>query len=168
MLSRSSIHTSKKWNFYLIIFELLDGFRAHRIRDAMPVNRLTRTQEYSMQIDIQARGFVLTEALRQHCERRLRFAVGAGGSRLSGITVRLTDVNGPRGGVDKRCTIRATLPGCPPIFIAHVETDAYAAVDRAAERAARALSRQLKRSLNEHRRWSVKPNTPVDAGTHPS
>lgn len=119
-----------------------------------------------MQIDIQARGFVLTEALRQHCERRLRFAVGAGGSRLRRITVRLTDVNGPRGGVDKRCTIRATLPGCPPIFIGQVEADVYTAVDRAAERAARALSRQIKRSLNEHRRWSVNMNTPSDADTH--
>jgi putative sigma-54 modulation protein len=121
-----------------------------------------------MQIDIQARGFALTEALRLHCERRLRFAIGAGGSRLSGIAVRLSDVNGPKGGVDKRCTIRATFPGAAPIFIAQDETDVYAAIDRAVNRAARTLSRQFKRSRGERRSLPMEANAPASTDTHPS
>lgn len=121
-----------------------------------------------MQIDIQARGFVLTEALRQHCERRLRFAIGASGSRLNGIAVRLSDVNGPKGGVDKRCTIRATLPGTAPVFIAQDETDVYVAIDRAADRAARVLSRQFKRSRSERRGPTMEAGAQPDADTHPS
>ncbi len=121
-----------------------------------------------MKIDIQARGFALTEALRQHCERRLRFAIGTSGSRLNGISVRLRDVNGPKGGVDKRCTIRAALPGTTPVFITQDETDVYAAIDRAADRAARTLSRQLKRSRDDRRSLPANVYAPPAADTHPA
>jgi putative sigma-54 modulation protein len=121
-----------------------------------------------MQIDIQARGFALTEALRQHCERRLRFALGAGGGRLRGIAVRLSDVNGPKGGVDKRCTLRATLPGAPAIFIAQDETDVYTAIDRAADRAARTLLRQFKRARAERRGLPVAASAQPATDDHPS
>lgn len=107
-----------------------------------------------MQLDIQARGFTLTEALRQHCERRLRFALGAAGGRLRGVSVRLSDVNGPRGGVDKRCILRATATGMPPVVIAHDEADVYVAVDRAADRLARSLTRKLQKGLRDRREAS--------------
>lgn len=121
-----------------------------------------------MQLDIQARGFGLTPALRQHCERRLRFALGAGASRLSAITVRLSDENGPKGGVDKRCTIRAILPGVAPVFIAQDETDVYTAIDRAADRAARTLSRQLKRARGVRRNEKMVSDNQSDTGTETS
>ena len=121
-----------------------------------------------MQIDIQARGFGLTPALRQHCERRLRFALGTGASRLSSISVRLSDENGPKGGVDKRCTIRAPLPGAAPVFIAQDETDVYTAIDRAADRAARTLSRQFKRSRSARRDEQMEPDIQTDSDAHPS
>lgn len=121
-----------------------------------------------MQIDIQSRGFALTDALRQHCERRLRFALGAGSSRLRGVAVRLSDVNGPKGGVDKRCTIRATLPGAPPVFVAQDETNVYAAIDRAADRIARTLSRQFERLRGERRSPPARLDTLMDADAHPA
>lgn len=104
-----------------------------------------------MQIDIQTRGFTLTEGLRNHCERRMRFALGPGSSRLSAISMRLTDVNGPRGGVDKRVIIKATLPGAAPVVVGHDEPDIYIAIDRAAERISRTLSRKLRRTWRERR-----------------
>ncbi|PZP64484.1 MAG: hypothetical protein DI596_01835 [Azospira oryzae] len=48
-----------------------------------------------MQIDIQARDFTLTEGLRAHVERRLRFALTRYRDCVRRITVRLADVNGP-------------------------------------------------------------------------
>jgi putative sigma-54 modulation protein len=59
------------------------------------------------------------------------------------VVMRLADENGPRGGLDKRCTIRAHLPGTPPVVIEQQEADLYVAIDRAADRAARAVSRRL-------------------------
>jgi len=64
-----------------------------------------------MKIDIQTRGFTLTDALRTQTERRLRFAFGGLGARVGRVGVRLTDENGPRGGVDKRCALRISVPG---------------------------------------------------------
>ena len=104
-----------------------------------------------MQIDIQARGFRLTEGLRAQAERRVRFALGSSSGRVRNVVMRLADENGPRGGVDKRCTIRANLPGGPPVIIEQQEADLYVAIDRAADRAARAVSRRLERAFGARR-----------------
>jgi len=114
-----------------------------------------------MQIDIQARGFKLTEGLRVRVERRLRFALGSTVGRVRSIVVRLADENGPRGGTDKRCTIRAILPGAAPVIIEQQDADLYAAIDLAADRAGRAVSRRLDKALGWRR-----DAAPVEAG-HP-
>lgn len=103
-----------------------------------------------MQIGIQARGFELTEALRNHCERRLLFALGSVGGKVCGVFIRLADENGPRGGKDKRCTIRAILHGAPAAVIVQDDADLYIAINRAADRVARAISRRTERA------WSVR------------
>ena len=74
-----------------------------------------------MQIDIRSRGFALTHALREYVERRLRFALVHAGDRVRRVAVRLTDVNGPRGGNDKRCRIQVTLNGFPTVVIEDTE-----------------------------------------------
>ena len=104
-----------------------------------------------MQIEIQARGFKLTEALRTQAERRVRFALGSTSGRVRSVVMRLADENGPRGGADKRCTIRANLPGAPPVIIQQQEADLYVAIDRAADRAGRAVSRRLERTYAARR-----------------
>ena len=104
-----------------------------------------------MQIDIQAKGFRLTEGLRTQAERRVRFALGSTSGRVRSVVMRLEYENGPRGGVDKRCTIRANLPGGPPVIIEHQEADLYVAIDRAADRAGRAVSRRLERASGGRR-----------------
>ena len=99
-----------------------------------------------MQIDIQARGFKLTEGLRTQAERRVRFALGSTSVRVRSVVMRLADENGPRGGLDKRCSILANLPGAPAVIIEQQEADLYVAIDRAADRAGRAVSRRLERT----------------------
>lgn len=98
-----------------------------------------------MRIDIQARGFDLTEGLREHTVRRLQFALGWSNHDVRAVTVRLFDVNGPRGGEDKRCRIQVAFPGTPNVVIEDTEADLYVAIDRAAERAERAVVRRLER-----------------------
>lgn len=104
-----------------------------------------------MQIDIQARGFKLTEGLRTQAARRVRFALGSTSGRVRSVVIRLSDENGSRGGLDKRCTIRANLPGAPPVIIEQQEADLYVAIDRAADRAGRAVSRRLERTYGGRR-----------------
>ena len=103
-----------------------------------------------MHIDIQARQFRLTRALREHVLRRLRFALDASRPEVLRVRVRLFDENGPRGGEDKRCRIQLTLARAPALLVEDSEADLYVAIDRAADRAGRTLARQLARG-REHR-----------------
>lgn len=98
-----------------------------------------------MRIDIRANGFELTEAIREHAARRLRFALTHTDEHVRWVAMHLGDVNGPRGGKDKRCRIRVMLKGRPDVVIDDVETDLYAAIDRAAKRAGRSVVRCVTR-----------------------
>jgi ribosomal subunit interface protein len=98
-----------------------------------------------MQFDIRGRGIPLTEALRAHCERRLRFALSRFGPRLGRVVVRLSDVNGPRGGVDKRCQAVLAVSGGRTVTVESEDADLYAAIDRVADRMGQAVSRALAR-----------------------
>jgi len=109
-----------------------------------------------MRIETQARGFALTQGLRSHVERRLQFALSRFQDRLARINVHLSDVNGPRGGVDKLCQLRLCVQGLPQIVVKDTEADLYIAVDRAAERAGRLLRCQLRRARGDfdtHLAW---------------
>jgi ribosomal subunit interface protein len=108
-----------------------------------------------MQIDIQARDFSLTQSLRSHVERRLGFALGPRYDRISRILVRLSDINGPRGGRDKRCRLHLVMPGRANVVIEDTRADLYAAIDCAADRAARTVARKLARLRSCRRnRWT--------------
>jgi len=97
-----------------------------------------------MNIAIQSNGLVLTESLRAYVYRRLETSLGWALTRR--LAVWLSDINGPRGGRDKRCKIQISLDNGKTVVIEDTEEDMYAAIDRAADRADRALARQLSRS----------------------
>jgi ribosomal subunit interface protein len=98
-----------------------------------------------MQIDIQSRNFSLTDALRRHAERRLRFTLTCYDDHILRIVMRLSDINGPRGGTDKRCHLQVVLSGLPDVVIEDTEADLYVAIDRATDRAGRTLIRRIDR-----------------------
>lgn len=103
-----------------------------------------------MLIDIRTTGFELTPGLREHTERRLAFALDRARYDVRKIAVRLSDINGPRGGLDKRCRIQIALSGRQDVVIEDTESDLYVAIDRAIDRSSRSVARQLGR-MHEHR-----------------
>lgn len=102
-----------------------------------------------MQMDIQCRGFALTEGLRDYAKKRLACSLSHGEAHVGRVIVRLSDINGPRGGEDKRCHLELRLKGLPEVVIEDIQADLYLAIDRAADRAGRTLARQLERSRRE-------------------
>ena len=98
-----------------------------------------------MQTDIQSQGFTLTDSLRDYLTKRLAYSLNHGERHIARVTVRLSDINGPRGGADKRCFIEVRLKQLPAVVVEDTEPDLYAAIDRAAERAGRTLTRRLAR-----------------------
>jgi ribosomal subunit interface protein len=109
-----------------------------------------------MQIEIQARNFPVTRSLRAHTERRLAFALSKCSRHVRRILVRLSDINGPRGGNDKRCHLEVRLPG-QAVVVEDTEADLYVAINRAASRVGRTVVRRLGRRRNFSR-----DRTPVD------
>lgn len=119
-----------------------------------------------MKIDIQARGFPLTEALREHTERRLRFALSWASHDVRKVVVRLSDINGPRGGEDKRCCIQVVFPGTQDVVVEDTEADLYVAIDRAVDRTERSVARRLTRQ-REYQHGTLQSATPFDSGVTP-
>lgn len=107
-----------------------------------------------MRIEIHTGKFSLTDGLRGHIERRIQFTLSWAHQNLPKVTLRLDDINGPKGGADKLCRIQIPIAGGKPIVVEDVQADLYVAIDRAIERAGRALSRKLARKRqHSHERY---------------
>lgn len=98
-----------------------------------------------MRIEVRGRNLAETTGLQHHVERRLRFALGRFAGAVGRVTVRVEDLNGPRGGVDKRCRLVVALTPRGELIIEDEDADVRALLDRSAERAGRAVERRLGR-----------------------
>jgi len=100
-----------------------------------------------MRFSISGDHIKITAELREHVSRGLYFALGRFSPAISDVTVRVADINGPRGGVDKRCQIvvRLQLPGSSPVIIEETDELLSAAISHACERAGRTVARAVER-----------------------
>jgi hypothetical protein len=80
-------------------------------------------------------------AMRERLGRKL----GKHARSIERVTVRLRDVNGPRGGVDHVCTIKVVLTGLPSVVFEKSATTVSAAFGLALSGAERAVVRSLQR-----------------------
>lgn len=99
-----------------------------------------------MKILVRFHGLQASSALGEHARRRASARLGRFRDQLSRVVIRLGDVNGPRGGVDKRCQIEVQGRRIEPAALEQMSSDPYTAVDRALERVARSVGRRLSRS----------------------
>ena len=114
-----------------------------------------------MRLTIHARKVALNATLRSRVERRLGFALGRFGNRIDRVTVRLEDLNGPRGGVDQRCRIEACLVRSGKLLVEVVDAEIEAAVDRAADRMARRVRTTLDRRRETRVRRGIQLTPPA-------
>ncbi len=89
--------------------------------------------------------------LRELTERRVRFVLRRMGWRVPRAQVHLSDVNGPRGGTDKRCQVELRTDVTGPVVASSVADDWRTALDDALARAARALVRLRRRRIDPRR-----------------
>lgn len=104
-----------------------------------------------MQLHVRGVNYVLDEGLKDFITRRLHFALGRFAPRISRLSVHLTDVNGPRGGVDKRCRITVGLMPRGEVAIEGMGDDPVSLVSDAAKRIGRAVRRELERRRKPRR-----------------
>ena len=79
-------------------------------------------------------------------EQRVRFVLRRLSWLVPQASIRLSDVNGPRGGIDKRCQVEFTTQGSGRIVSTAMVTDWRSALEGALARAARRIVRSVQRS----------------------
>jgi hypothetical protein len=103
-----------------------------------------------MQVLIEARD-AQASPMREWTERRLRFVM----RRLSAVVprakVQLSDVNGPRGGLDKQCRVELYMATGRPVVVTSVAREWRGALEAALARAQVALTRTWQRRLGHGR-----------------
>jgi len=104
-----------------------------------------------MKTSIRTRGVTEGDELRPYVERRLRFAFGRFAARVDEVIVRLTDVNGPRGGDGMRCRVEARLRGLAAVVVEDRASNLRHAIDLALARAGRSVARELARRREPRR-----------------
>lgn len=101
-----------------------------------------------MHIQMYARhGLEPTSDIRDYVRHRLPFALARVEHHIRQVTVRLRDLNGPKGGVDMHCQVHVQMStaGVPDVVIEATDSHLQTAVDHALARAARHVVRRLKR-----------------------
>lgn len=66
---------------------------------------------------------------------------------VSGVQIRLEDVNGPAGGVDKRCSVEVSVGGAAPMAVTATSRDWQGALELVAGRLRRRVLAQWRRAL---------------------
>lgn len=85
------------------------------------------------------------QPLREPSIARVRFVLRRWGGWVPTAKVQLSDVNGPRGGVDKRCQVELRTEGAGAVVITSLARDWRTALDLSLGRATRSLLRQMRR-----------------------
>lgn len=113
-----------------------------------------------MEIQIKSTGLPAAQKLRQHASQRLQAALGRCGHIVQRVSVRLSDINGPKsGGADKLCRIVIQMKS-RSVVLEELGADMSRVIDRVAERVHLTVARQLDRIVAA-RPQRVAPLRPV-------
>lgn len=95
--------------------------------------------------NLRTSGVSLSKESRALIRRRLRRRLGKFSRSIERVSIRVTDVNGPRGGVDRRCRVKVVLSRLPSVVVEGQSTSVETAVGDALAGAERAVRRTLQR-----------------------
>lgn len=98
-----------------------------------------RTWAPSTPLAVRTSGLAVEPALHERIHERLGWRLGKFAPRIERISVRFDDVNGPRGGVDVACRIKAVMSSLPSVVVTELAHDPVEAFDRAGRRIERAV-----------------------------
>ena len=104
-----------------------------------------------MKIEVRFRDLESSEALKSHAVRRVEMSLDRFADELTEVVVQLSDVNGPKGGLDKKCQLTLRGPKLGAFTVYELSGDVASAVDAACELASRTVARELERSRTDRR-----------------
>jgi ribosome-associated translation inhibitor RaiA len=103
-----------------------------------------------MRVHVRCTGIEPAARSVEHTKRRIHQHLSRFGHRLYAVEASVADVNGPRGGRDKRCRVIARGTGLGTLRVEELHEDLHICVERALERLEEAVGRSIAR-VREHR-----------------
>lgn len=104
-----------------------------------------------MKLIITLRKIKQRRAIVKHIDNRIGFAFARTRQFVKSLSITVSDINGPRGGIDKQCRIVIQLRSLSPIIITERQSRLLHAVDRAITRASHNLAQRVKRQREKER-----------------
>jgi putative sigma-54 modulation protein len=103
-------------------------------------------EEGDMTVQVRFRNIHNSPVVLEHAVRRAHQHLSRFGAQVSEVVIRMTDLNGPRGGCDQRCQLTAHGPRLGTVSVSETREDAFVSLDLALERLARTVGRTLERT----------------------
>jgi ribosome hibernation promoting factor len=101
-----------------------------------------------MRIYVQTQGFELTSAIDKHLRRKLARNLAGSENDIIAVDVFLGDVNGPKGGIDKKASLCVRLASRLSVKLDVIHGDLYHAIAAATRKA----KHSVKRAVRKHKR----------------
>ncbi|MCI0363674.1 MAG: HPF/RaiA family ribosome-associated protein [Phycisphaerales bacterium] len=99
----------------------------------------------ALPIYIRATGTHFGPDERAYTHRKLDQKLGKFASSIERVSIRIDDVNGPRGGIDQKCRMKVVLIGQPSVIVNTQQAEAHEAVDAAITGVEKTVRRGVKR-----------------------
>ena len=109
-------------------------------------------------------GVELDDDDRELIRQKLGTKLGKFETSIERVSVRVTDANGPRGGVDQVCSVKVVLSGLPSVVIERRHTALHAAIDAALRATEQAVRSSVRRRRMKPRKGR---NSVTDGGISP-
>jgi len=119
--------------------------------------RAGRTTATEIPANIRVSDIEVTDEERDYIRKRLGMKLGKFALSIERVTVRISDINGTRGGVDKVCNIKVVLSALPSVVFESRSASLSVAVNAALA----GVERGVRRSVDKRR---SKPLKGVDVG----
>lgn len=104
-----------------------------------------RTGALQIPVNIRVSGARIEDTDRAYIRRTLGEKLGKAASSIERVSVRMSDVNGPRGGVDQACQIKVVLSGLPSVVVDERASTLLGAIDGAVRATERAVMSAVRR-----------------------
>ncbi len=104
-----------------------------------------RTVAPQVPANIRVSGVALSDEDRDYIRQRLGMKLGKFATSIERVTVRVKDINGDRGGIDKVCNIKVVVSGLPSVVVEGQSDSLRAAVNSTLGAVERAVRRVVQR-----------------------
>ena len=98
-----------------------------------------------MRVELKVRNTDLADALRGYIERCLESALGRFGEQVGRVRVKISGLNGSRGGTKKSCRISADIKPFGRVAVQETDLDLHNAIEQAASRIGRLAGQRIER-----------------------